>query len=102
MNSENLREGEDTMVGENMDIMNMMNMENMTMSNDLILSQSFIVNILSGFWGQVILLLSFGIMLARIWFIGSKKIMVIVITGVIVLYISMYKYYSINLEIIGM
>ena len=49
----------------------------------------------------MILLLSFSLMLVGIWFMGNKKVFVISIVGVIVLYISMYVYYSINLESIG-
>lgn len=99
--SENLREEKDRRVSESMDAMNMMNMESMTITHDPVLSQSFIVTFFSGFWGEVILLLSFGLMLVGIWFMGNKKIFVISVAGVVVLYISMYVYYSINLEIIG-
>lgn len=100
VNSENLRE-EDGGGRESVNAMNMMNMESMTMTNDPALSQNFIVAFFSGFWGEVLLFLSFGLMLVGIWFMVNKKVFVISVVGVIVLYISMYVYYSINLEIIG-
>lgn len=96
-----MREEEDGGGRESVNAMDMMNMESMTMKTDPALSQNFIVTFFSGFWGEVILLLSFGLMLVGIWFIGNKKVFVISIVDVIVLYISMYVYYSINLEIIG-
>jgi hypothetical protein len=66
--------------------------------------QNIVVNFFSGFWGQVILLLSFGAMFGGIWFgdISSRKFLLpITVVGAAVLYVSMYNYYSIALEIIG-
>lgn len=64
-------------------------------------SQNIIVTFFSGFWGEVILLLSFGAMFAGIWFSGNRKILPISVVGAMLLYISMYAYFSISLEIIG-
>jgi hypothetical protein len=64
-------------------------------------SQNIIVTFFSGFWGEVILLLSFGAMFAGIWFSGNRKILPISVVGAIILYVTMYAYFSISLEIIG-
>lgn len=65
-------------------------------------SQNVIVSFFSGFWGQVILLLSFAAMFASIWFSGSnRKLVPISVVGAVILYISMYNYYSVALEVIG-
>ncbi|MDC8451777.1 MAG: hypothetical protein LV477_02565, partial [Candidatus Nitrosotalea sp.] len=55
-----------------------------------------------GFWGEVILLISFGAMIAGVWTSGSsKKLVPIAAAGAIILYASMYAYISIPLEILG-
>jgi hypothetical protein len=64
-------------------------------------SQKIIVSFFSGFWGEVILLVSFGLMLVGMWFTGRRKVMPLSIAGVVILYISMYAYYSIGLEVAG-
>lgn len=76
------------------DMSNMGNMADMT-------TQNIIVTFFSGFWGEVILLLSFGAMFSGIWFSGNRKILPISVVGTIILYVSMYAYFSISLEIIG-
>lgn len=65
--------------------------------------QNAMVIFFSGFWGQVILLLSFGAMFAGIWLSGSnnRKLVPISIAGAAILYISMYNYYSVALGVIG-
>ncbi len=73
---------------------NMGNMVGMT-------TQNVIVTFFSGFWGEVILLLSFGAMFSGMWFSGNRKILPISVVGAIMLYVSMYAYFSISLEIIG-
>ena len=73
---------------------NMGNMAGMT-------TQNIIVTFFSGFWGEVILLLSFGAMFAGMWFSGNRKILPVSVVGAIMLYVSMYAYFSISLEIIG-
>ena len=67
--------------------------------------RNIIINFFSGVVGQVILLLSFGAMFAGIWFSGDirvrKFLLPISLVGAAILYISMYNYYFIALEIIG-
>jgi hypothetical protein len=63
--------------------------------------QTMIINFFSGFLGEVILLLSFGIMFVGMWFTGNRKLIPISVAGAVILYISMYAYYSLTLEIIG-
>jgi len=52
-------------------------------------------------WGEAILIVSFSLMLIGMWFTGKKKIIPVAFSGVVILYISMYVYYSVSLEIIG-
>jgi hypothetical protein len=59
------------------------------------------VDFFSGIWGEVILLTSFGLMIAGIWFTGRRKLVPAAITGATILFVSMYAYYSVTLEIIG-
>lgn len=67
--------------------------------------QHIIVNFFSGVGGQIILLLSFGALFAGIWFSGSnsnkKLVLPISIIGAVILYISMYNFYSAALEVTG-
>lgn len=61
-----------------------------------------IIDFFGGFWGEVILLISFGAMIAGVWTSGSsKKLVPIAAAGAIILYASMYAYISIPLEILG-
>jgi hypothetical protein len=64
--------------------------------------QDVIISFFSGFWGEVILLFSFVSMNIGMWFSSNKKAIVVSIVASIVLYVSMYVYYSIALEIIGL
>lgn len=61
-----------------------------------------IIDFFGGFWGEVILLISFGAMITGIWTSGSsKKLIPIAAGGAAILYASMYAYASIPLEILG-
>ncbi len=64
-------------------------------------TQNIMASFFSGFWGEVILLVSFGAMFAGIWFSGNRKILPVSVAGAIILYVSMYAYFSTSLEIIG-
>lgn len=64
-------------------------------------SLNILVTFFSGFWGEVILIVSFSLMLLGMWFTGKGKIIPLAFSGVLVLYISMYSYNSVSLEIIG-
>lgn len=78
-------------------------MGTMTTTNSAtsLVSPNTVVNFFAGFWGEVILLVSFGLMLTGMWFTGKKKVIPLSIAGVVILYISMYAYYSIALEVVG-
>lgn len=61
-----------------------------------------IIDFFGGFWGEVILLISFGAMIAGVWTSGmSKKLVPIAGAGAAILYASMYLYISIPIEILG-
>jgi hypothetical protein len=64
-------------------------------------SYNIIVAFFSGFWGEVILLISFGVILVGMWFTGKRRLTPISVIGIVILYISMYVYYSIGLEVAG-
>ncbi len=66
-------------------------------------SQNVFVNFFSGTWGEVILLISFGLMFYGMWSSGGnrKKLLPLSAVGVIILYVSMYAYFSLALEIVG-
>ncbi len=66
-------------------------------------AQNVFVNFFSGIWGEFILLVSFGLMFYGMLSSGGnkKKLLSLSAVGVIVLYVSMYVYFSLVLEIIG-
>lgn len=65
-------------------------------------TQNVFVNFFSGVWGETILLVSFGLMLYGMWSSGGnrKKLLSLSVTGIIILYVSMYAYFSLALEIV--
>jgi len=65
-------------------------MGSMTTTNSAasLASPNTVVNFFSGFWGEVILLLSFGLMLTGMWFTRRRKIIPISIAGIVILYVS--------------
>jgi len=65
--------------------------------------QNVFVNFFSGVWGETILLISFGLMFYGMWSSGSnrKKLLPLSAVGVVILYVSMYAYFSLALEIVG-
>lgn len=66
-------------------------------------SQNVIVNFFSGFWGEVILLISFGLMFYGMWSSGGnrKKLIPLSAAGAVILYVGMYAYFSLTLVIVG-
>ena len=52
-------------------------------------------------WGDALLVASSGAMLLGIWFGGKSKLIPLAISGIAIMFIGMYSYYSINLQIIG-
>jgi hypothetical protein len=79
----------------------MANMGSMTITTISSSPENVILNFFSGFWGEVILLVSFASMLFGIWFTGKRKAIPLAVAGITILYFSMYTYYSIALQIIG-
>lgn len=63
--------------------------------------QNIIIAFFSGLWGEVILIISFVSMNVGIWFSNNRKIVPFSIVASIILYVSMYLYYSIPLEILA-
>jgi len=72
-----------------------------TNTDALLVSQNIMVTFFSGFWGEVILLISFGSMIVGMWFTRTRNVIPLSIAGLVILYISMYVRYSIALEIIA-
>ncbi|MDE1872470.1 MAG: hypothetical protein KGH99_03215 [Thaumarchaeota archaeon] len=66
-------------------------------------TQNVFVNFFSGVWGEAILLISFGLMLYGMLSSGGnrKKLLPLSVAGIIILYISMYAYFSVAWEIVG-
>ena len=66
-------------------------------------TQNIFVNFFSGVWGEVILLISFGLMFYGMCSSGGnrKKLLPLSASGVVILYVSMYAYFSLALEIVG-
>ncbi len=63
--------------------------------------QNVIISFFSGFWGEVILLVSYGLMFFGIWSSGNKRVLPVAVVGTAILYVSMYTYFFIPLEITG-
>lgn len=80
---------------------NIENMNSMSSMNMDALLQNSILSFFDGIGGEIILIASFGSMLAGMGFSGNRKLLPIVIVGTVILYISMYQYYSIGLQIAG-
>jgi hypothetical protein len=90
--------GGTAMVGISKDASNMGNMGNMATGTA---QQNIIISFFSGFWGEMILLVSYGLMFFGIWSSGSKRVLPVAVVGAAILYVSMYTYFSIPLEITG-
>ncbi len=52
-------------------------------------------------WGEVLLVASSGSMLFGIWYSGKRKLVPVAIGGVAAMFLGMYSYYSISLQIAG-
>ncbi len=52
-------------------------------------------------WGEVLLVVSSASMLLGIWFSGKKKLIPVAIGGVAIMFVGMYSYYSISLQVAG-
>jgi len=89
-----------TLVGISKNANSMAGMETMHGSVQI---QNIFVDFFSGIWGEAILLVSFGLMCYGMWSSGGnrKKLLSLAVAGIIVLYVSMYVYFSLTLEIVG-
>lgn len=52
-------------------------------------------------WGDALLVASSASMLLGIWFSGKMKLIPLAISGIVLMFIGMYWYYSISLQIAG-
>lgn len=70
-------------------------------SNASIAVFSQVIRFLSGFWGEVILAVSFGLMAFGMWHGRKKRSMILALVAALLLFIGMYVYFSIGLELAG-
>ncbi len=63
---------------------------------------SRIVEFLSGFWGEVLLVVSYALMLVGMWFGGNRKPMVLAFFGAALLFEGMYGYFSAGVQLVGL
>lgn len=61
-----------------------------------------VVSFLAGFWGEVILLLSFGLMAFGMWSARRIKPMILALIGAPILFVGMYAYFLVELQLAGM
>ncbi|HEU5220884.1 MAG TPA: hypothetical protein VFU58_02375 [Candidatus Nitrosotalea sp.] len=73
---------------------NSMNMEGQ--KNDNIVLAFF-----SSQWGDALLVASSASMLLGIWFSGKMKLIPLAVLGIVLMFVGMYWYYSISLQITG-
>ena len=52
-------------------------------------------------WGDALLVASSASMLLGIWFSGKVKLIPLAVSGIVLMFIGMYWYYSISLQITG-
>lgn len=92
-----------TLVGVSKNANSMIGMGSMSDMATTTQAQNVFVNFFSGVWGEVILLVSFGLMLYGMLSSGGnrKKLLPLSIAGAVILYVSMYAYFSLALEIVG-
>ena len=76
---------------QNMDSMNMNDQKN----NNIVLT------FFNSPWGDALLVASSASMLLRIWFSGKVKLIPLAVSGIVLMFIGMYWYYSIGLQITG-
>jgi hypothetical protein len=64
-------------------------------------NNNIILAFFSSQWGDALLVASSASMLLGIWFSGKMKLIPLAVIGIAVMFIGMYWYYSINLQIVG-
>jgi xanthine/uracil permease len=52
-------------------------------------------------WGDALLAVSSASMLLGIWFSGKMKLIPLAVSGIVIMFIGMYLYYSTSLQIAG-
>ncbi|MCL4518653.1 MAG: hypothetical protein M1587_05575 [Thaumarchaeota archaeon] len=62
---------------------------------------SQLIIFLSGFWGEVILIVSFALMAFGMWYGKKARPMILALIAASLLFIGMYVYFSIGLELAG-
>lgn len=82
----------------NTDVMDVMFYVN---TNTSAISQNIILGFFEGIGGEIVFLASFSSMFLGMWYSGKRKLMPLAIVSAVILYISMYPYYSIELQIVG-
>jgi hypothetical protein len=60
-----------------------------------------VVSVLSGPWGEVVLLASFALILFGMWSAKRTKPMALAIVGATILFVGMYGYFLIDLQAVG-
>lgn len=96
--------GGTTIVGISKNANSMIGMESNSMSDMTTTQpQNIFVKFFSSMWGEVILLISFGLMFYGMWSSGGKrkKLLPLSAVGAVILYLSMFAYFSLALQIIG-
>jgi len=74
-------------------------MSSMAMSNQK--DSNVVLAFFNSQWGDVLLVASSSSMLLGIWFSRKTKLLPLAIAGIAVMFIGMYSYYSIVLQMIG-
>jgi len=74
-------------------------MSSITMNNHK--DSNIILAFFNSQWGDTLLVASSGSMLLGIWFSGKSKLIPLAISGIVIMFIGMYSYYSLSLQAIG-
>lgn len=74
-------------------------MSSMTMNDQK--DSNVILAFFNSQWGDTLLAISSSSMLLGMWLSGRRKLIPLAVTGIAVMFIGMYSYYSISLQAIG-
>jgi len=72
-----------------------------SMNTDSQKNDNIVLAFFSSQWGDALLVASSASMLLGIWFSGKIKLMPLAVSGIVLMFIGMYWYYSISLQITG-
>ena len=72
-----------------------------SMNTDGQKNDNIVLAFFSSQWGDALLVASSASMLLGIWFSGKIKLMPLAVSGIVLMFIGMYWYYSISLQITG-